>query len=432
MHDVMPLPMEGTLRAYCVTMDPKMVDRMIGRMTWGDAALLKSDLTLLGIGMHWHVSLNNGIWGEISAAEKALRSIDCVNLVNLPGSGVVGFGAFPFRPREPTGLNVYELTLGRSRKGIAWCTGIGATCSEDVEEMLRSAFSTRPRSEDCASPKLADVRVMEGPPLSKYEEQVRAIIGMIEVGKLRKVVLARELNLDLPYLDGLSRMVYRLWERNRPCTVYAIPSGAELFIGASPELLLSRRGRRVWSRPLAGTRVVSKGVAPETPLVQSEKDCNEHGIVVEQVVKDLSPFCQELRLEGPSVIQLKGLEHLGTGIAGVLKESNTTNGRWPGALEVLRSLHPTAAVCGDPREVAMETILQLETFSRGPYAGAVGWMDRDGDGDWVLGIRGSIINKADRSVRIIAGAGIVAASVPASEVREVEAKAAAIVGSMFD
>jgi menaquinone-specific isochorismate synthase len=116
------------------------------------------------------------------------------------------------------------------------------------------------------------------------------------------------------------------------------------------------------------------------------------------------------------VLHLPNVMHLATDVTGVVSSASS-------ALELVAALHPSAAVCGTPRELAETTIAELEHMDRGRYAGPTGWISGSGDGEFGIALRSGQRDPADpRHVRIFAGCGVVADSVPASEVAESNAK----------
>ena len=253
-----------------------------------------------------------------------------------------------------------------------------------------------------------------------YRRGVARAVTELTEGRLRKVVLARTLQLTLDDPVDLRKLLHNLARDNSRGFTFAAPlPGARTLVGATPELLLSRTGTRMVSNPLAGSRprgqdsVRDEAMARE--LLSSAKDREEHQIVVESVVESLRPFCRDLDVPArPSLISTPTMWHLSTEITGELVDDNVT------ALTLAGALHPTPAVCGTPTATARHTIAELEPFDRGFYTGAVGWCDDAGDGEWVVAIRCAEV--AATSLRLFAGAGIVAASDPAEELAETSAK----------
>lgn len=268
----------------------------------------------------------------------------------------------------------------------------------------------------------------ERPSASAYADMVRAALASIATpgtGGLHKVVLARQIVLQLAHgfdplalLDALSTdpqiAAYCL-------ELDADPAGQQhLFMGATPELLVSRKGDAVFSEPLAGS--IPRGRDPQqdeeraATLLASEKDRREHRITVEYILDLLAPHCAQLDTPGGMGLRsTASMWHLGTKIEGRLKSADG-----PSALELAALLHPTPAVGGYPLDKALATIQRLEPHSRGLYAGTIGHVDRNGDGEWYVAIRCAQI-EGDR-MTLHAGAGIVEGSIPEEEVRETAAK----------
>ena len=199
------------------------------------------------------------------------------------------------------------------------------------------------------------------------------------------------------------------------------------LVGASPELLISRFGDEIRANPLAGSAPRAGDPSEDRRnaerLGTSPKDRQEHAIVVEDVFRALNPLCRELTYDrDPQLLATANVWHLSTRFRGVLKDPSVTS------LDLARALHPTPAVCGEPRDEAMRTIRELEPVPRGAYAGAVGWMDATGDGVWALALRCAELNGS--TARLFAGAGIVADSDPAAELDETERKFRAFLDSL--
>ena len=263
-------------------------------------------------------------------------------------------------------------------------------------------------------------QVKEVPEPERYGEAVAAAVARLRAGELDKVVLARTLELTARRDPDLPAMLRRLARRDPDGYTFAVPSGpGRTLIGASPELLVARRGGRLAANPLAGSRPRSADLAEDVRraagLLESEKDLHEHAVVVAAVRAALAPYCTRLEVpERPTLARTAAMWHLSTTVTGELADPGTT------ALDLGLALHPTPAVCGTPTGAARDLIGESEPFDRGPYAGMVGWQDADGDGEWVVTIR--CAEAAGRTLRLFAGAGVVAASSPEAETAETGAK----------
>jgi menaquinone-specific isochorismate synthase len=255
----------------------------------------------------------------------------------------------------------------------------------------------------------------EEPGRAVWTESVRRILSSIDAGDVRKVVLARQLVVEAGVPFERRAVLDRLRRTHPSCFTYA----AGGFVGASPELLVRRRGDDVASCPMAGS--VRRGATPEEDealtagLRRSVKEAEEHRLLVEAVVAALAPVCAGRPAAGePDVVRFPTVSHLATRVSGVLRRPA------PSALALAGLLHPTPAVGGLPRAEALATIAALEGFDRGLYAGPVGWVDAAGDGEWAVALRGAQLDGS--RARLVAGAGIVAGSDPDAEWAETEVK----------
>ncbi len=313
-------------------------------------------------------------------------------------------GALPFDPHEDDALYQPLRRLGTLPAGTHAAARVGHIHAEPTEAAYADA-------------------------VARVVERLRAADGD---DALRKLVLARSLRMDcLADADPLA-LALRLGD-DPSVTSYVVPLPVEAgeapawLVGATPELLVSRRGRQVLSHPLAGSArrqadPVADAAAADA-LLGSVKDLDEHRYVVEAIVEALAPLCSQLHAPArPALHATATMWHLGTRIEGTLKDPATS------AAALAGLLHPTPAVCGTPRLPALEAIRTLEPVPRGFYAGAVGWSDAQGDGDWYVSIRCARVQ--GRVLRLYAGAGIVAASQPSAEVEETSAKFMALLNAL--
>jgi len=376
---------------------------------------------LVGVGRALTVALDGGLDDPdgLRRARQALTAIPYEDHSGLGGSGIVAFGALPFDRAAPGSLVVPEVTYGREADGREWVTVLGTASGDDpLGELLAQA-----RRPGAAAVTTAPAPVVE--PLSSdadFLEAVATAMEEIRGGRLSKVVLARQVDVQLGATPDLPELLAR-WRRLEPnCTVFSMPTGDGRFVGASPELLLARHGRDVLARPLAGTSGQGSE-ATDAALRRSAKDAGEHRLVVEAIAAVLVPRCASLDVPArPELVHLHNVVHLGTTIQGVLREDGDHG--VPTALDLVGALHPTPAVGGVPLAAALEAIDRLESEPRGAYAGPVGYLDADGDGEWVVGIRAATLH--GDTARLAAGVGIVDGSAPASELAETDLKFTAV------
>lgn len=282
-----------------------------------------------------------------------------------------------------------------------------------------------------ASPRARIQSVVEIPDVAEYERRVDEALHLIDDGQLEKVVLARS---KLVAADGPidpQGLLDRLLASSDHGFGFHIPlEHGRSFVGLSPELLLERDGASVSSHPLAGSRPRSGEPAEDqaraADLRASGKDAREHGLVVEAVTTGLAPNCTGLRVDLQDTTATDSMLHLGTWIHGDLAVADGTAGP-PSASALARTLHPTPAVCGAPATKARALLRRFEG-SRGYFTGAVGWQDREGNGEWAVAIRGAMIDGP--TALVSAGAGIVSGSDPRSEAEETGAKLRTVLAAL--
>lgn len=281
-----------------------------------------------------------------------------------------------------------------------------------------------------------------GPPLHKlavesqqsgsYEAAVAVAVDRIRAGLIDKVVLARRVTLKSE--DDIDRdQVYaRLLAQNNQAFVYRVDlpalagQASPALIGASPELLLASTGSKIVSEPLAGSapRADDSKIDKEVGqrLRRSQKDMHEHSLVVRSVGDSFRQYADNVVVpKEPSLVQTPVLWHLGTRITGVLRPEVSP-------VELAYELHPTPAVGGWPRHTAGKVIHELEDFDRGFYSGLLGWMDSRGNSEWVLVLRGGVVDR--NTATLFAGAGIVANSSPEREREETSVKLRTLIDAL--
>ena len=269
------------------------------------------------------------------------------------------------------------------------------------------------------------------PAASEWLRRVGELRREVRRGRLQKVVAARavELDLDRPFgIDDLARIAGRLRRDMPTCTRFAFLRGGSIFFGATPELLVRRRGRRIETRALAGSIASDPSPARrrelERRLLESGKDRLEHDVVVRYLVERLDRSCGAVAPPAvPEVRVLPNVMHLETPIRAALPETAEP----PHVLRLVRALHPTPAVAGRPTAPALAAIRRTEDRDRGWYAGPVGWFDGSGDGEFSVALRSCLAT--GRRGLLYSGNGIVADSDPARELAETNLKLDAILGA---
>ncbi|TAL21883.1 MAG: isochorismate synthase [Frankiales bacterium] len=324
--------------------------------------------------------------------------------VRLPGTGLVAFGSFAFDPRTGTSVLVVPQVVAGHRDGVWWVTTTGGDTVTPRPQ---------PRPVPPSSVVFADGAVTG----AEWMAAVETAVARITAGEVDKVVLARALEARAAAPVDLRWPLRRLAEDYPGCWAFAVDG----LLGATPEVLLRLRDGVATSRVLAGT-LRRTGDANEdsrrgAALGRSIKDVEEHGYGVRSVVDSLAGHCTDVEVPtAPFVLELRNVMHLATDVRGTVTDASTS-------LQLLASLHPSAAVCGTPTDVALDLIREIEGLDRGRYAGPVGWIDASGDGEWGIALRCAEVDPADpRRLRLFAGCGIVAGSQPLHELAESNAK----------
>lgn len=342
------------------------------------------------------------------------------------GPPPLAVASIPFDDREEAEATIPARTSVRLSAGETWQVDVrhGGLAQPD---------DARGRWTGRASPHEAfeDVQLWPEPEPEEYAAAVERATKRIRGGDLRKVVLARSLIVDADRELDPKQLLWRLRAVDPDCYAFATPRSSEtsrgVLVGATPELLVRKRGRKVEATPLAGSaqRFGDSGRdrASSDRLFRSDKDREEHAVVVEDVARVLGAFCDDVRHpHEPELLGTANVWHLATPFDARLHDPSTS------VLDLVAALHPTPAVCGTPREAAREAMDELEPIDRGGYAGPVGWVDANGDGEWAIALRCAEIT--GKTARLFAGAGIVADSEPEAEVDETERKFRALLDAL--
>lgn len=333
-----------------------------------------------------------------------LEKFSISNSVHGSGTGPILFTSFSFDREDESILVIPEVIVG-SKAGKSWVTWIG---EKPQPTLSHSAPTFAPNTFSFQAGSLSE---------TDWKERVAQAITRIETLDVDKVVLARDIRAIASHSIEPRAILRHLAEQYPSTWVFAVDG----LVGATPELLLRLSRGMVTSRILAGTIPKTgddqKDLALAASLARSSKDLEEHEYAVLSVAHALEPFCSSTNVpESPFVLHLANVMHLATDVTGALIES----AQHIDAFALLNNLHPSAAVCGTPRNRAFDIIEEIEGMKRGRYAGPVGWIDASGDGELGIALRAGHIK--NNEVRIFAGCGIVAGSNPEKELEESNAK----------
>ena len=358
-------------------------------------------------------------WGEVARlatagparfrdADRWWRSfadrLSVADEVVLPGTGPVAFTSFTFADDAPGSVMIVPRVVVGRRDGVAWITEFSHADGVHAVRPVRPTGAVR----------YADGQLS----VAGYRAAVAEAVRRMRAGELDKVVLAHDLLAVADRPHDARHLLAGLAGRYPGCWSYSVDG----LVGATPELLMRRRGGAVWSRVLAGT--IWPGPTAECDLgdtlLGSAKDRHEHRLAVQSLVESLRPLCASLTApDEPVPLVLPNVTHLSSDVVGTLPVKEPAS-----LLELVAAVHPTAAVGGTPREVAVPMIAALEGMDRGRYTGPVGWVDAGGDGELGIALRCAQLDGP--VARLFAGCGIVADSDPDTEVREAAAKLLAV------
>lgn len=254
--------------------------------------------------------------------------------------------------------------------------------------------------------------------VEKFKGNIERATTLIKQQAIEKVVLARQLKVKFNEDISTEYVLQRLLKEQPTSYTYILEGEHQHFIGASPERLVQKQGDYVFSTCLAGsiprgkTRREDHELGEE--LLQDPKNLIEHDVVVHMIKEAMNSYCYEVEIPNtPSLYKTKHIQHLYTPVKGRIKEDVTL-------FSFIQKLHPTPALGGYPQQEALPIIRQLESFDRGWYAAPLGWMDINGNGEFIVGIRSAVIQQ--KEAVLFAGCGIVADSTPESEYEETRIK----------
>lgn len=397
------------------------------------AAWLRPDegFSMVGVGRAWAVEPSGaGRFGDAEAAWATLAG-DLVGTgapaddgAGGPHGAVLlgGLGFWPERAAEAgpwatfpvASLVLPELAYVR-RGDQAWLTiavAAGAESRRGAE--LEATWDTLAGAVPAAGPDARATlvgRARSTPDQAGWERLVGLMAGAVGRGRLDKVVLARRADLELGSPVDPASVLEALATGTPQGAAFLIARGGRVFLGATPERLVRVEGRRFRTVAIAGStrrgRDADEDARLAAALLASDKDREEHAVVVEMLRAELAPVAAELRVAPePGVLALRDLQHLVTPVEGVLKDRS-------GILALAGRLHPTPAVGGAPSDAALSMLAEHEGFDRGWYAGPVGWVGLDGDGELMVALRSGVVDGTH--VSLFAGCGIVADSDGARE-----------------
>ncbi len=408
------------------------------RLFW---SLPATGLAVAGLGAAWSFAANGP--DRFAAAATAWRDLIATAAIDadpaLPFSGPMAAAGFAFDPLRPPGglwdgyadglLLLPRLVLASDGfRASLTLNGLVGVSTSSIALYLTAVRRLRNLlGRTWRAPRVGDgVTLEDALPSGTWRGIVAEAVSDLNAGHLEKVVLAREVRARTatPFDPAATLAALR---RDYPETfVFAVARGGRTFLGASPERLVSLRGRDVAASALAGSaprgKTPTEDAAFGQALLASAKDCEEHAVVVRMLRTALADACEQVTAPAaPTLMRLRNVQHLFTPITGTVAGAT-------GILDLVGRLHPTPALGGQPRTEALAWIRAHEQLDRGWYGAPVGWVDAQGQGEFAVAIRSALVGHHEAS--LFAGAGIVAASDPEREERETNIKLKAMLEAL--
>jgi menaquinone-specific isochorismate synthase len=366
----------------------------IGIIGFGQAEILKAKgpNRILELNQSWQALVN---------------SAEVTDQANLLGSGLIAFGAITFAA-ESEAESVLVIP--------------SAVIGFYGEHYFVSTFNLDNFQPEITTPTKTSLSFSSGDiSAEQFSSNVAQALELINQQRISKIVLARDLVASAKDFEAGSAL-YRLQNNYPTCYSYLVDG----MLGASPELLVSVQQSKVSARVLAGTAGRGTDVEVDQAIGQalshSQKNLHEHKYAIESLVASLEEHCSNIEAsEIPFSLVLPNLWHLATDVTAELKTETTS-------LELLNSLHPSAAVAGTAKQEALKLIQEIEQTDRGRYAGPIGWLSANGDGIWAIALRGA--QYKENQLTAFAGCGIVQESNPESELAETNLKFKAVLENL--
>lgn len=375
---------------------------------------------------------SNGMEQIYEEVEKEWQELLDGSEINNPfqtaGVGPMLFGGFSFDPKK-TRTNLWDnfkdahfylpAIMFSEIDGEQYVTVNQYGDRNDLVEVIQACFEKLEKSEDTStvnthSNKLLDSKEINGDQWKRMVSEVVQDLGQ----SLKKVVLARESRLVFEQDITTEAVLENLLNRQKNSYVFALESGKDCFIGASPERLVKKAGKQVFSVCLAGS--IARGMNEEDDeslgqeLMNDPKNRVEHDYVVQMIRSAMEKVCSTFEIPNePCLLKMRDIQHLFTPVTGTLLKSASV-------LSLIELLHPTPALGGYPQALAIEKIREAEMLDRGLYGAPIGWLDYRGNGEFAVSIRSALIQKNEAS--LFAGCGVVKDSDAEMEFKETAIK----------
>ncbi|GIN42408.1 MULTISPECIES: isochorismate synthase [Heyndrickxia] len=361
-----------------------------------------------------------------------IKDAHIFNPYNVQGTGPLIFGGFSFDPdsvEEPEWssftnalFHLPELMLVIDKQGSYLTINIRCSSIKDKDRLAQLLRIKEQILSSSASENILKVDIHQEEEVNPdaWKKAVANVVRLLnDDNEVRKVVMARKMNVTFNGEISSDHVLNHLWNEQHESFIFALEWLDSCFTGASPERLVKKIGDNILSACIAGSikrdKDEKKDVALGQALLNDDKNRQEHQFVVSMIQEIMNKYCQDLEIAiEPTLMKMRDIQHLFTPVKGTVKNKNTS------ILSIAKDLHPTPAMGGVPTTDAMQIIREVENMDRGFYAAPIGWLDYQGNGEFAVGIRSSLIK--GKEAFLYAGCGVVADSIPEDEYFETRIK----------
>ncbi|WP_163971531.1 isochorismate synthase [Oceanobacillus halotolerans] len=398
------------------------------RMFWTSP---KDHFTLASVGNAYDIIAEEAVFDMTEDKwTNLLQHVKAYNPYQAPGTGVVIIGGMSFDPEKqstdlwnhfhPSHFTVPAYLLTKQEDTYYFTITRHVKKTDDPNQLAKEIRDVESNLLENTSEINADFSIKEKLEVepAKWKKTVQQATEMMKQKKAEKIVLARELQLTLTKQANIAAVLQRLMATQETSYVFAFEKEDRCFVGATPERLVKLEENQLFSACLAGTaprgKTKEEDEAISEQLWYDSKNRQEHDYVVQMIKQAVMSSCEAIEIpEEPIVYSLRNMHHLFTPVAATLKEEHSI-------FQVMKKLHPTPALGGAPRNVALDFIREQELLDRGWYGAPIGWLDHNENGEFAVAIRSSLIQGDHAS--LFAGCGIVADSDPETEYEETNIK----------
>lgn len=362
--------------------------------------------------------------------QKYVKEAVIHNPYQVPGTGPVLFGGFSFDEKSQKDSEwqdfgdalFYVPEIMLTVQGNDYYITVNELSNqgslEEGKEKVTTVLKMIETFGPLETPTLPEVIHIEELHVNEWMNMVKEVVHLLKTTPVQKVVLARKLLAEFEDEPLVTHLIQQLHYQQPTSYIFAMEAGKSCFLGATPERLVKITNNEVLSTCLAGS--AKRGETEEedekigTFLLNDEKNRFEHALVVSMIEDALRLYCENLTIpDTPTLMRKSYIQHLYTPVHGTLKEGYSI-------FHLVKSLHPTPALGGEPKNEALQVIRNTEKMDRGLYGGPIGWTDYQGNGEFIVGIRSGLIK--ERRAILYAGCGIVSDSVVEDELMETRVK----------